>query len=294
MTLTVALKQDSEVSAIVAKARLPIRKLMVTLRRKALRAYLTREVFDPTAQLAQTQKQIAPLLATLQTLAYMEGAKRSLLNTRQSKTPLSEGVELSTVSTTIDRLSKSFNVDTKQLHDAFQAKSLEEISGRFEYIAFDYLNELQALTLQRATKVEAVRALQAITNKGKIQLETVFRTSSATSYNAGRWQADQSPAIQEILWGYEYITVGDDRVRPEHAVFEGTRRPKDDPFWELFWPPNGWNCRCTTIAIFNDDDLASIKNPDDDRDIAELEGDIDPAFRGNPGKEIVPPEPKFL
>lgn len=90
-------------------------------------------------------------------------------------------------------------------------------------------------------------------------VETVYRTQSQLAYNAGRWQADQDPAVQEILWGYRYSTVGDARVRPEHEPLEGVLLPKEDPFWSQWWPPNGFNCRCMAIPVFDAPDR--VKKP---------------------------------
>lgn len=41
-----------------------------------------------------------------------------------------------------------------------------------------------------------------------------------------------------------YYTIGDGRVREEHQVLNGTVLPVTDPFWDTYYPPNGWNCRC--------------------------------------------------
>ena len=84
-------------------------------------------------------------------------------------------------------------------------------------------------------------------------LETVVRTQIQVAYGAGRWDANMAPEIQEILWGYEYMSVGDFRVRPEHEALEGVRLPKEDPQWLEIWPPNGYNCRCEAIEIFKDE-----------------------------------------
>ena len=81
-------------------------------------------------------------------------------------------------------------------------------------------------------------------------LETWAVTFAQASYSAGKFAAGQSPAIQNILWGYEYVTVGDDRVRPEHEGFDGTVLPKGDSFWQTNTPPNGWRCRCSIIDVF--------------------------------------------
>ncbi len=83
-------------------------------------------------------------------------------------------------------------------------------------------------------------------------IETAFRTQAQLAYSAGRWSVDQSAAVQEILWGYKYVTVGDARVRPAHRALEGFKARKDDPIWKTHWPPNGYNCRCQTIPIFEE------------------------------------------
>lgn len=81
--------------------------------------------------------------------------------------------------------------------------------------------------------------------------ETLVRTNIQLAYAAGKWTINQEDSIQEILWGYEYFTVGDDRVRDNHDMLEGTRAPKNDPIWDEIWPPNGYNCRCQVIEVFD-------------------------------------------
>lgn len=81
-------------------------------------------------------------------------------------------------------------------------------------------------------------------------LETLVRTQTQTAYAAGQWNTDQDPAIQEILEGYELVTVGDDRVRPNHEALDGMKAPKDDPIWQTHWPPLGFGCRCAVLEIF--------------------------------------------
>lgn len=33
------------------------------------------------------------------------------------------------------------------------------------------------------------------------------------------------------------------------AALHGVTLPIDDPFWEQFTPPNGWNCRCSVVQV---------------------------------------------
>lgn len=93
-------------------------------------------------------------------------------------------------------------------------------------------------------------------------VEAVFRTQTAIAYSAGRFAQEQAQEIQEILWGWKYVTVGDDRVRDAHVGFDGVTLPKDDDFWETSTPPNGWACRCQTIAVFDEGKKVQPKTVD--------------------------------
>lgn len=90
-------------------------------------------------------------------------------------------------------------------------------------------------------------------------LETAVRSQIHLAYSAGRWNMNQHPDIQEILWGYWYSTAGDERVRPTHEAMEGARYPKDSAFWDANFAPCGFNCRCECIEIFNHDREAVMR-----------------------------------
>lgn len=75
-------------------------------------------------------------------------------------------------------------------------------------------------------------------------------------------------------------------MRPEHRLLEGVRLPKDDPFWKRYLPPNGWNCRCTVLEIWNDEDIAKEDfgiTGVDPRKRSPEELNLLPAFDGNAG-----------
>ncbi len=130
-----------------------------------------------------------------------------------------------------------------------------------------------ATTRQATSVLQSTFDSLGLTPTNSFQLETIFRTQSQIAYQAGRWKVDQDPDIQEILWGYEYFTVEDNRVRPEHAALHGTILPKDNQFWLTFWPPNGWNCRCQVLPVFR---RVPVKNPPAD-------AAPDDGFSFNPG-----------
>ena len=41
----------------------------------------------------------------------------------------------------------------------------------------------------------------------------------------------------------------DASTRPEHAMLNELVYRYDDPFWQSFYPPNGWRCRCRVNAL---------------------------------------------
>lgn len=140
------------------------------------------------------------------------------------------------------------------------------------------------LILQGTHVGPGVKALQAkfatlgLTGPAN-RLEAIFRTQNQLAYGAGQWATYSDPDIQEILWGFEYVTVGDDRVRPSHAALDGTRYPKDHGFWQTHFPPNGWNCRCQVIPIFDEGRERDPKTLPDGSD-----PQPDRGFEFNPGE----------
>lgn len=79
------------------------------------------------------------------------------------------------------------------------------------------------------------------------RVETIFRNNLQTAYSAGRWQKVQ--AHKKFRPYLQYLTVGDERVRPPHAVLNDLVFPVDHPFWDENCPPNGHKCRCGTRTL---------------------------------------------
>lgn len=78
------------------------------------------------------------------------------------------------------------------------------------------------------------------------RLETIFRTNMQSAYMAGRYQEQLANAEDRPWW--EYVAVLDTRTRPAHRAMSGRVFRYDDPFWQTFYPPNGWRCRCRVRA----------------------------------------------
>ncbi|MCT8816492.1 minor capsid protein [Glaesserella parasuis] len=79
------------------------------------------------------------------------------------------------------------------------------------------------------------------------RLNTIYRTNMQQAYSAARYQRYMDNVDNRPYW--QYSAVGDNRTRPAHQALNGKIYRYDDPFWATFYPPNGFNCRCTVIAL---------------------------------------------
>ncbi|MGN7062088.1 phage head morphogenesis protein, partial [Neisseria sp. P0001.S006] len=53
--------------------------------------------------------------------------------------------------------------------------------------------------------------------------------------------------------GWQSSAILDSRTRQSHAAAHGAVNHIDDPFCNYFYPPNGFNCRCTVRALSDRD-----------------------------------------
>lgn len=105
-------------------------------------------------------------------------------------------------------------------------------------------------------------------------LESEYSTAISGSMNAARW-TDYTKNAKAMPF-LRYSTAGDSLVRDSHAAFDGTVKRIDDNFWENYYPPNGWRCRCTTSQTGG-----STETPDG----AIVYPEVQPMFRTNLAKQ---------
>ncbi|MDY3123611.1 MAG: phage minor head protein [[Actinobacillus] rossii] len=116
------------------------------------------------------------------------------------------------------------------------------------------------------------------------RLNTIFRVNTQAAYSAGRYQRLMDNVDNRPYW--QYSAVGDNRTRPAHMALHGRIYRYDDPFWATFYPPNGFNCRCTVIALADRDlKRKGIDKPDDSsQNLVEIDRPADK--QGNVEKTI--------
>lgn len=114
-----------------------------------------------------------------------------------------------------------------ELHEAFPSL-LDDNGNRKSFERF--LNDVQSI--------------DATYNANYLRAEYNFVAASAEM--AARWEQFMADGDRYNL---QYRTQADDKVRPEHAALDRVTLPPSDSFWEQFYPPNGWNCRCTVVQV---------------------------------------------
>ena len=89
-----------------------------------------------------------------------------------------------------------------------------------------------------------VQSIDSTYNQNYLRAEYNFVQASAQM--AAKWESFMQDGDRYNL---QYRTAGDKKVRPEHAALDRVTLPITDPFWEEYYPPNGWNCRCTVVQV---------------------------------------------
>ena len=80
-------------------------------------------------------------------------------------------------------------------------------------------------------------------------LRTEYNFARQSSLMAARWKHFEKDGERYNL---QYRTAYDDRVRTSHRKLEGITLPPSSKFWNDYFPPNGWNCRCTVVQVRKD------------------------------------------
>lgn len=259
-----ALIQDRDRSRIEAEGIRVLRRLGFRFRVDMLKAI--RRGDDPREAVRQLLGQMQPVIITGMVAAHLSGRLRSV---RSAKSIAGVSLELATGDPFADAMAffeKRLDADSlviDRLRDQYtrEAQDVLGLLGGEVDLAIDRVTaEVAQQNLPTRSAVQSMReALDkiGITNTSTHLIETTVRTQTQIAYSAGRMNANDDPAIREILWGYEYAAVGDSRTTDLCTALDGMRRPQNDAAWDSLVPPNHYNCRSSLIEIFNDDSLAS-------------------------------------
>ena len=153
---------------------------------------------------------------------------------------------------------------TQYKHDAFT------VAGVNDQRLLDKIRDALSLTVTEGGTAEDFRMIvNHITSEAgaaqlsAFEIDTVFNTNVQKAYSQGRYEQMSDEGVMDLLPFWQYWTVGDDRVRPEHRVLDGFVARAIDPVWAKIFPPCGFNCRCSAVPLSEEEALAADKNAND-------------------------------
>ena len=88
-----------------------------------------------------------------------------------------------------------------------------------------------------------IRKIKKNYNENYLEAEYDFAVGAVQM--AERWESFKD----DDKYFLQYRTSNDDKVRKTHAVLDGITLPKNDAFWDYYFAPNGWRCRCNVVQV---------------------------------------------
>lgn len=127
--------------------------------------------------------------------------------------------------------------------------------------------------------------------------DVIFQTNLQTAYNAGHYKSMTDDTAIKLRPFWQYRTAADGNVREEHAQMHGKVYRADDPIWDVWYPPNGFRCRCSVVSLSERQVkerglTVETKSPRKvDQETGEiLESRPDKGFATNPAKQVWEPD----
>jgi len=159
---------------------------------------------------------------------------------------------------------------TKEIFDGLTAQYKKDAFTLAGAADLRLIQKIQAALAEVAQKGETAADFEAAVNKitddagiaqlNAFTLDTAFNTAMQKAYSLGRYEQMTDESVTAVLPFWQYWTVGDDRVRPEHMVLDGFTARAQDPVWRKIYPPNGFNCRCSVVPILESEALNADKD----------------------------------
>jgi SPP1 gp7 family putative phage head morphogenesis protein len=123
------------------------------------------------------------------------------------------------------------------------------------------------------------------------RLKTIYRTNMRTAAMAGHFKGMKDAS--DVMPYWRYVAVMDGRTRDEHRMLHGKVLRHDDPFWDRYYPPNGWGCRCTVSAMTAGQlKRKGIEVGNGETMTSQIGHTVPDGWDYNPGKDAWLPNPK--
>lgn len=261
----VAIRHEKDRARIERRGLAPMKAVGIATRAAAIRAYRADNHPGHVIQAIRNSfRATVPLVTKAMVDGDLQGRLRSLMTAHdQRPRPLALSSPLEEATKFLESRLNVSDYGIRQLAATY-GREATTATGRLSGILEEKVGTALAEAASRGLHVGGgIRLIQdafdaaGVTNRNPYAIENLYRTQIQISYSAGRWNANKDEAIQEILWGYEFSAIEDNRTTEICQEMDGVRQPKNSATWLRLFAPLHWNCRSTCIEIFNGDSLAT-------------------------------------
>lgn len=78
------------------------------------------------------------------------------------------------------------------------------------------------------------------------RLRTIYSVNLRSAYQKAQYERTMTSELHPYLM---YRVGNSQKHREQHLAWDGLILPKNDPFWNNHFPPNGYGCKCFTRAV---------------------------------------------
>lgn len=157
------------------------------------------------------------------------------------------------VNTTADRLIKPLQ-DLNISQEIHPELTIGLLNNTFHFSGFKGYNLLKAASLLLIDKNGGFKPFEQFKQEIlKIDstyninyLNAEYNMAIAAVQMANKWKEFQADGDRYNL---QYRTAFDEKVRETHRPLHHITLPINDPFWQYYFPPNGWGCRCNVVQV---------------------------------------------
>lgn len=167
------------------------------------------------------------------------------------------------------KLSFAEAVKWAEEHGVILPEDYRELEGLYKNLAFTFaeaasLQQVQAVLDSLVTALiegESFDTWKQSTSEIPLnlpnhRLELIFRNTVQGAFQHGKWQFIEANIAEKPFMMYD--AVDDSRTRHSHAAMDGFVARVDASIWDEWYPPNGHNCRCTVIAL-DEEQISSVR-----------------------------------
>jgi hypothetical protein len=129
---------------------------------------------------------------------------------------------------------------------------------------YDFIKQATDLLLDINGEIKPFEAFKTDILSLDHTYNTVYLASEYNHAVASAQMASKWVDFEASKRNLKYSTAGDTHVREEHARLDQIIAPYNSEFWDKYYPPNGWGCRCDADETTSETltDLSSVSMPE--------------------------------